>query len=330
MSRRWLEAAAETIRPVPAQGLSGAPVFVVAQGGRRFILKRCGDTATRRHAEWVHSLMEHCHAAGIGQVPAVIRASDGGSFQEDAAGGLWELLAWMPGTACDAPHPAQVAAAATALAHIHLAAATLPAAPPHVGLSPGMHRRVGQARDLVARPWSTREIGPARAALVERFRRAAGITDAAPCGLTRLAAWEPAPLTLQAVLRDVWSDHVLFTGDAVSGIIDWHAAGIDTPATDIARLVGSWPDEPGMSAAFLESYERVRPLTAADREAIPFLRAAGVVCALDNWFRWTLDERREFADVQRVDARIDRLIAALPRALEHLAACRGHTGPKIN
>jgi Ser/Thr protein kinase RdoA (MazF antagonist) len=127
------------------------------------------------------------------------------------------------------------------------------------------------------------------------------------------------------VLRDVWSDHMLFAdgGDRVSGIIDYHAAGIDSPATDLARLLGSWSlagecREPSLVDAWrdaLNAYERVRPLAPVERRLVPWLHATGVIFGLDNWFRWTLEERRTFPDAGRVRERMKRLVAALGSAL---------------
>jgi hypothetical protein len=48
---------------------------------------------------------------------------------------------------------------------------------------------------------------------------------------------------------------------------------------------------------------------------VPWLHATGVIFGLDNWFRWTLEERRTFPDAGRVRERIDRLVAALGSAL---------------
>jgi Ser/Thr protein kinase RdoA (MazF antagonist) len=130
------------------------------------------------------------------------------------------------------------------------------------------------------------------------------------------------------VLRDVWAEHVLFATAAplrVAGFIDLHAAGVDSPATDIARLLGSWrPDAIGGGffeawAGAIAAYEARRPLAAAERHAIPLLHAAGVVFGLDNWFRWVLEEGRTFPDPDAVLRRADRLLAALPPALQELA-----------
>jgi hypothetical protein len=61
----------------------------------------------------------------------------------------------------------------------------------------------------------------------------------------------------------------------------------------------------------------VRPLSHEEVGLIPILHATGLLFGLDNWFRWTLDERREFPDADRVLARIDSLLAALPAGLEN-------------
>ena len=83
----------------------------------------------------------------------------------------------------------------------------------------------------------------------------AAFFDAVP-GLLPRAIGQLAPLSnialpVQPCIRDIWHDHVLFTGDEVTGIIDFGAMDIDTPATDVARLLGSLvgDDEAGWRTA---------------------------------------------------------------------------------
>ena len=60
-----------------------------------------------------------------------------------------------------------------------------------------------------------------------------------PRAIAQLAPLAGAQLPLQPCIRDIWHDHILFTGNRVTGIVDFGALDIDTPATDIARLLGS-------------------------------------------------------------------------------------------
>src|SRR5205085_7730253 len=70
-----------------------------------------------------------------------------------------------------------------------------------------------------------------------RLLAAAGEAVQKPALMEALAV---APqLALQPAIRDVHHEHVLFTGDQVTGLIDFGALRIDTPLTDVARLVGS-------------------------------------------------------------------------------------------
>ena len=104
----WFAATPEAIRPIASSGWSGAPVHAVTAAGREYILKRFTEGTTRRRAEWVHALMDHCRAACPAIVPEVVRGRDGSALHEDAAGGLWELVECRPGAPCDDPMPALV------------------------------------------------------------------------------------------------------------------------------------------------------------------------------------------------------------------------------
>ena len=323
-----IDADAAEVMPLPVSGSSGSPVRLVRLHGTGVaaVLKAFARGTPRARAVWVHALMRHLSRCGVVAVPDLLVCRDGGTIVTDARGDLWELAQFVDGCATDAPSAAQAKAAATVLARLHIAAATLPETPPSRGPSPGITTRIERARALLTRPWQARLTSDAPATdrvgrAIEVFARHGG-----GAALAAVARTAPVELPLQAVLRDVWSDHVLYARDrpaTVAGIVDYHAAGIDTPATDLARLLGSWqPPAAGAAAdlwpAALAAYEAVRPLSAAERELVPWLHATGVVFGLDNWFRWTLEEGRRFADPDRVLARMDRLSSQLPAALEWL------------
>jgi Ser/Thr protein kinase RdoA (MazF antagonist) len=282
--------------------------------------------------------MTHLATAGLDTVPRlrphrafVAPVGNVGSetLVGDHSGRLWELVAFLSGRPRPAPSHGEAAAALDALARLHVAAATLPGSAPAVEPSPGIRARLTQAARMRAAPWrrlapETRLVAPPAVAgrlleAIEVFESSGG-----PGAIQRIAAVEQAAVAAQPVLRDVWSDHVLFTEDGrLAGFIDLHAAGRDTPATDLARLLGSWEAPSATNAAAwlrtwrhaLDAYEAVRPLVPGERRLIPWLHAAGVICGLDNWFRWLIAERREFADISGVQARIARLVAALPEAV---------------
>src|SRR5205823_635723 len=110
-----------------------------------------------------------------------------------------------------------------------------------------------------------------------------------------------ASFNLQPCLRDIWHDHVLFTGDAVTGLIDYGAIDFDTPATDIARLLGSLveDDASGWNDG-LAAYRTVRLLTDVEELAAKALNVSGPIVAGCNWLRWIYIDRRQFENRQQI------------------------------
>lgn len=339
--RGWLDCGVSEIAPLPGSGFSGSQVMLVRSADRgSFVLKSFHSGASRQHAAWVHRLAGHLRGCGIDQIPDVMLARTGDTVVE-ADGKLWELCRFMPGVAVPCPAPAQAATAGEFLARLHLAAATLPGVAAREAPSPGVARRIEQARRLEALPWPwlrsevRREHGRPgmdHDALVtdvaRRLDTAIDLFTAAdgPRTIARLARLASLPSPVQPVLRDVWCEHLLYasaTSIEITGVVDLHAAGIDTPATDIARLLGSW----GVSGecvlrspvdrhpAAIAAYERLRPLTPPERRLIAFLHSSAVIFGLDNWFRWVLAERRRFPAPLRVLDRIDRLMWELQPAI---------------
>lgn len=342
----WLGAACATA-PLPATGFSGAALFAIDCPAGRFVLKSFAP-GTASRAAWVHGLMRHLARAGVETVPALLETPGGETLVADRQGRVWELVEFIAGRPTAAPSAPQAEAAAAALARLHRAAATFPTQ--SAAAPAGLGRRIERAGSLLEDPWEA-VLGrlPAAApadglagrlrepleAAISVFARAAGRR-----ALERLAGLRPPPLAVQAVLRDVWAEHVLFAADQpqrVAGFVDFHAAGIDSPAADLARLLGSW-HPPAVAAAggllaawagALDAYERERPLAAGERLAIPLFEATGVIFGLDNWFRWVFEERRSFPAVEPVLARVGWLLGRLPEALATLAKIPtpGQLGP---
>lgn len=339
LAAAWLGPAGCEIAPLGAAGFSGASVHEVRSAAGRFVLKSFAADTSPARAAWVHGLTAHLRAAGIVEAADVTAANDGRTLVTDRGGRLWELVRFVAGVPTATPTPAQAAAALAALARLHLAAATLPGQAATMARAPGLEHRIGRARDLVAAPWRSRRErlrrpvadDPLAGAVMERLGRAVAVFASAggDAALERLAALRPGPQPVQPVLRDVWADHVLFAAapaDRVAGFIDFHAAGLDSPAADVARLLGSWRRPGGEGRGLLAgwgdavaAYEAWRPLPAAERGTIPLFHATGVVFGLDNWFGWVLEEGRTFARPGAVLERIDRLLESLPEALHELA-----------
>jgi Ser/Thr protein kinase RdoA (MazF antagonist) len=342
---RWFPDTQVTPEPLVAAGFSGSLLHRVIAGEQTYVLKSFAPGASPGRIRFVHALMRHLRDRGVEQVPAVLNDAAGESFVVDGEGRSWELLEFMPGEPSEQPGPEAVAEAVRLLGKVHAAAATMPENPPDHGPSPGMSRRISQARAWLAMPWRPLLERPdteagVRSLLAEVRLRVARAADSVAAAdgrriMAAIAALEPRPVGRQAVLRDIWSAHVLFAAGRhprVTGLLDYHAAGIESPAADIARLLGSWLEPAAIEtiwwfefmAAYLDGGGR-----PGLQQAVPFLAASGILFGLDNWFRWILVEGRRFAAPAPVLARIDRLVASLPIALEILAnplLCPGLTG----
>ena len=72
-----------------------------------------------------------------------------------------------------------------------------------------------------------------RDVILEHYRRCA------PDVLREVRAAARITAPLQVCHGDLWHDHVLFSGEEVTGLIDFDAMKIDSRALDLARLLGS-------------------------------------------------------------------------------------------
>jgi homoserine kinase type II len=96
--------------------------------------------------------------------------------------------------------------------------------------------------------------------------------------LSYFAGHWPSGLPQGVTHCDLFPDNVLMLGDKVSGLIDFYFAATDFFAYDLAVTHAAWcfaiggsTFRPSVSRGLLEGYETVRPLSAAEREALPVL-----------------------------------------------------------
>jgi len=116
-------------------------------------------------------------------------------------------------------------------------------------------------------------------------------------------------LPVQPVIRDIWHDHLLFTGDEVTGIVDFGAMQMDNVAVDLARLLGSLVGNETSRWEFaIDHYCQHRPLNSFEIQfAFALNQCADLLSSL-NWLKWILVERRQFESWDNVDCRIRRLL----------------------
>ena len=92
--------------------------------------------------------------------------------------------------------------------------------------------------------------------------------------LTR--AW-PADLPAGPIHADYFPDNVLFVGDDIGGVIDFYFACTDMRAYDLAIAINAWCFDaagaflPDAATAFVGGFAQRRPLSAAERDALPLL-----------------------------------------------------------
>jgi len=338
------EAATLTMRKPPAAGFSGAAVWLLsaADGSPRYVLKQLPASLSPDHLGWTHLLARHCARAGV-STPLPLQAryqhpAPAGHVATDSQGRLWQCLTYLPGRPVARPTATEVLAAVATLAAVHRAARKVSQPPPRTRPS-GWQTRVRQLAALAVAgfpqpPAQDSGWADERAA----WRELASVSQQAnecfvAAGGPQLAArWAAArfPRPFQPVLRDCWWAHLLFEsapgGRRVSGIIDLDAAGIDTPAVDLARLLGSWQLEAGAPEAGLverwpeacDCYVRSCRPAGNFLADMQLLHDTAVVCGLDRWLHWLFRERRNFPDFSRVTTRIQALLRALPAALARL------------
>jgi len=168
------------------------------------------------------------------------------------------IVTFLPGLSVRRPTAAHCREAGEGLARLHLAAQG------YSGI---------RANDLGQDAW---------APMFERLAGAAdglkpGLAKAIAGDLDRLAARWPTGLPAGIVHADYFPDNVFFQAGKFAGTIDFYFACVDAYAYDIAVALNAWCFEADGSfnitsaRALVAGYEVHRPLSPAERAALPIL-----------------------------------------------------------
>jgi homoserine kinase type II len=121
-------------------------------------------------------------------------------------------------------------------------------------------------------------------------------------------------VALQPCLRDARPEHFLFSGDRVTGLVDFGAMAIESVAADLARLLSEWvgPDR-SARAEGLAAYTPIRPLDGFELALIDVFEDSAALLGAGRWVRWHFLEGRVFDDPSAVAGGIARGLDRLAR-----------------
>lgn len=237
-----------------------------------FILTLYEKRVAREDLPFFLGLMEHLAAHGV-SCPTPVRDREGRNLKE-LAGHPAALVTFLEGFWVRRPTATHCAAVGKALAQLHTG---------------GKGFALKRANALGVAGWRP---------LYERFADMAGeiapeLDQLIESELQSLEAGWPKGLVEGVIHADLFPDNVFFLGDKLSGVIDFYFACNDALAYDVAVCLNAWCFEKDLSfnitkgRAFLRGYEELRPLSQAERDAMPMLaRGAALRFLLTRAYDW--------------------------------------------
>lgn len=245
--------------------------------GARFILTMYEFRIDLADLPYFLSLLDHLAAKGC-PVPRTIHDREGNLYvSRHGPNGdkALALIEYLPGVSVSVPTAAQARAVGAELARLHLAAEDFAASRANgMGVAEWQRLAAACGADGLAR------INPELAEIVASE-------------LPRLAANWPTDLPMGVIHADLFPDNVLMLDARVTGLIDFYFACNDIIAYDLAVTHVAWCFDQSdafradVSQALIEGYESVRPLSPAERAALPLLgQGAAMRFAMSRAWDW--------------------------------------------
>ena len=303
-----------------AGGFSGARFWWLETPRGPLCLRRWPSKhPSAEHLAWIHAVLGWVADHGFAKLPLPIAPGDRMPGYVRRGGHLWELTDWTPGNP-DEDRPAsagRIEAAMAALGQFHRAAATFPRDEGAPLPSPGLSGRLNTLRRFVdqtdqfrvavdaAPPNKLRDLAEHVLDMVPRL--AGGIEEELALAATKL-------VRLQPCIRDIHRQHVLFEGDAVSGLIDFGAMRVEAVAGDVARLMGSLAgDDAAARRLAIKAYILENPLSGVEASLVAVFDRSGVLVSPLNWIEWIFIEKRRFEPQDAVLERLEELAGRLQK-----------------
>ncbi len=224
---------------------------------------------------WFLGLMEHLAGRGI-SCPRPVAGRDGASLR-GLCGRAAAITTFLPGVWPRQVRAWHCAPLGEALAALHLAGADYAPVRPNALGPAGWPKLLDRALDSAA---AVEALSPGLGA---RLRAA----------LARILAGWPDSLPRGHIHADLFPDNVFFLERRLSGLIDFYFAATDLLAYDLAVCLNAWcfgadfSFDVGKARALLGGYAARRPLSAAERAALPVLaQGAALRFTLTRLYDW--------------------------------------------
>ena len=323
---RW-PISATVISPLQSSGFSGAELWKInTSESQPLCLKHYrSGSLTVEQLDGIHRVLIHAFNEGCEFVAKPMRLTDG--FTTVVAGpknsptsGLWDLSTWVPGSALNSFNDAQIEIAFASIARFHKAAAQVNLA---FGPSPNLNQRQSQLAKLVrpestvldqaANQLKTAAIHPALQGPLETIvDLLLQVPQSQIASLqTRLSEFVTMDLPLHPVVRDLRAEHLLFTDDQLTGLVDFDAMQMDSVAYDLSRLTSSMRLAESQLHLALATYHAERPIQAAEAKLTQLLTGISRLLAPLSWVNWLVLEQRSFGNLAAVEKRLKEVAADL-------------------
>ncbi len=260
-----------------AEGVENSNYLLVTETGPH-ILTLYEKRVKAEDLPFFLGLMDHLAARGF-SCPTPIAGRDGRILRH-VAGRPAAIVSFLSGVWPRRPTARHCAGVGGVMAQMHRLAADF---------------TMRRANDLSLAGWAN----IARACIDGADAVDTGLGDEIAAELEALEAVWPdriggaAALPRGIIHADMFPDNVFFLDDGLSGVIDFYFACNDMLAYDLAVALNAWCFERDgafnvtKGRALLESYGRVRPLTAAELDMLPVLaRGAALRFLLTRLYDW--------------------------------------------